>query len=151
MRLELASGLERQGLAVVDDPLGLGDGERRLLGDLGGGLVRALEELGPLDDEVDQADAQRLVGVDHVAGEDQLLGLGDADTADQPLGTAEARDHAQADLGLAELGAARGVDEVTRQRQLAAAAEGEAVDRRDPDLVRPFDRRHEPAPPSSAK
>ena len=55
----------------------------------------------------------------------------DADAPRQPLRAAEAGDDAQVDLGLPELRGARGVDEVAGQRQLAAAAEREAVDRRD--------------------
>ena len=50
----------------------------------------------------------------------------------QALGPTESRDDPEFDLGLAELGVfAGGVDKVARQRQLAAAAQGKAVDRRD--------------------
>src|SRR5439155_13148202 len=55
-------------------------------------------------DPVDQAHRERLGGVDQPAGEDQVLGLGRTDQPGQPLGTARARDDAQVDLGLAELG-----------------------------------------------
>jgi hypothetical protein len=81
---------------------------------------------------IGEADPQRLGGADDVAGEAQLLGLGDADPAGQALGAAEAGDDPELDLGLAELRVVGGDDEVAGQRQLAAAAEGEAVDRRDP-------------------
>ena len=79
------------------------------------------------DDPVDQPDAQRLLGADLAAGEDQVLGPGRADEAGQPLGAAAAGDDAEQDLGLAEPGRCRRDPEVARQRQLAAAAEGEAV------------------------
>jgi hypothetical protein len=50
---------------------------------------------------------------------------------DEPLRAAHPGDDAQADLGEAELGAARRVDEVAGQRQLEAAPQREAVHRRD--------------------
>ena len=49
----------------------------------------------------------------------------------EPLRAAEAGDDAEVDLGLAELRLVAGVDEVARERELAAAAEREAVDRGD--------------------
>ena len=51
----------------------------------------------------------------------------------QPLGAAEARDDPEVDLGLAEARRLRGDPEVAGHRQLAAAAEGERVDRGDRD------------------
>jgi hypothetical protein len=94
---------------------------------------------------VGQADAQRLGSVDRVAGHAQLLGLRHADPAGQALRAAEPGDDAELDLGLTELGAVRRMDEVTGQRELAAAAEGEAVDRGDPRLLRALDRLRERA------
>ena len=63
--------------------------------------------------------------------EHQLLRPGDADAAQQPARAAEARQQAEVHLGLAEAGAARGVDPVAGAGELAAAAEGEAVHRGD--------------------
>src|SRR5262249_26209744 len=51
--------------------------------------------------------------------------------AREPLGAAPARHDAKVDLRLAEPRVARGVAQVAAECQLAAAAEGEAVDRRD--------------------
>ena len=84
-----------------------------------------------LDHPVDQADGERLVGATWRPREDQVLGPSRADQPGQPLGAAAARDDAEEDLGLAELGLGRGDAEVAGQRQLAAAAEGEAGDGRD--------------------
>ena len=50
-----------------------------------------------------QAGALGLLGVHVAAGQDQVHRLGLADGAGQPLGAAHARQHAELDLGLAEL------------------------------------------------
>ena len=92
------------------------------------------------DDLVDQADRQRLVGLDEPAGEDQVLGPARADQAGQPLGAAGARDDAEQHLGLAERGVVGGDPDVGAQRELAAAAERVAGDRRDDGLGDPGDR-----------
>ena len=57
-----------------------------------------------LGDAVDEPDAQRLLGADLAAGEDQVLGPGRADEAGEALGAAAAGDDAEQDLGLAEAG-----------------------------------------------
>ena len=66
-----------------------------------------------------------------VAGEDQLSRRATPTRRRQPLRAAEAGDDAQADLGHARTSPSRRVDEVAGQRQLAAAAQREAVHRRD--------------------
>ena len=53
---------------------------------------------------VDQADAQRLLGVDEAAGEDQVLGARRTDEPGEPLGAAGTGDDPQQDLRLTELG-----------------------------------------------
>ena len=100
-----------------------GEGPRQLEG--------VVEEAGGGHHPVDEADGERLVGGHLAAGEDEVLGPGRPHQAGQALGGAGARDDAQHDLGLAELGRAGGDAEVTRQSQLAAPAEGVAGDRRD--------------------
>jgi hypothetical protein len=90
--------MQRLAAATASGPVG-GDRRRRdraVGSSASGGTTR-----------VGQADAQRLGGVDHVAGDAQLLGLGDADPAGQALGAAEAGDDAELDLGLAELAPSR--------------------------------------------
>ena len=69
------------------------------------------------------------------AGQHQVHRLGLADRARQALRAAGAGDDAELDLGLAELGAVGGDDEVAHHRQLAAAAEREAGDRGDHRLA----------------
>ena len=86
------------------------------------------------DHPVDQADRQRLVGLDEPAGEDQVLGLAGADQPGEPLGAAGAGDDAEQDLGLAEHGVLGGEPDVGAQRELAAAAERVAGDRGDDRL-----------------
>jgi hypothetical protein len=78
-----------------------------------------------------EADPQRLLGVHHPAGEDQVLGPRRADQPGQPLGAARAGDEAELDLGLAELGVVGDDPPVAGQRQLAAAAERVPGDGRD--------------------
>ena len=83
-----------------------------------------------------QAGALGLGGVHHAAGQDQVHRLGLADRARQPLRAADAGDDAELDLRLAELGVVGGDDEVALHRELAAAAERKAGDRRDHRLAR---------------
>gem|GEM_PF-5226557 len=111
--------------------LGDGDGGRRHGGDLRDGRDGRGEQLVRRGDAVGQADAQRLVGLDAPSGEDQFAGHGASHALRQAHRAAEARDQAQVDLRLAEAGALGSVDEVAGQREFAAAAQGEAVDRGD--------------------
>ena len=82
-------------------------------------------------DVEDEADRHRLRGVDRVAGEDHLGARMTPDAAREPLGAAEAGDDPEVHLGLAEPGLLARVDEVAGERELAAAAEREAVHRGD--------------------
>ena len=61
--------------------LGQAGDRRRAGGELERPGERRLLELVGRHDPVDQADAQRLVGLDLAAGEDQVLGPGRADEA----------------------------------------------------------------------
>ena len=87
----------------------------------------------------DQARALGLGRIHHAAGQDQIHRLGLADRAGQPLRAADARDDAELDLRLAELGVVGGDDDVALHRELAAAAERKARDRRDHRLARARD------------
>ncbi len=82
-------------------------------------------------DAVQQPDVQRLAGLDQPAGQDQLLGDPDRGRPREPDGAAPAGNDPEVDLGLAELRVRRRVAEIAGKRQLAAAAESEAVDRSD--------------------
>ena len=104
---------------------------RRPGGQLAGPGQRRLVELVGLDDPVDagrsgSASSARTWRPEKI----RSLARDGADQAGQPLGAAAAGDDAEQDLGLAELGLGGADAEVARQRQLAAAAEGEAGDRR---------------------
>ena len=72
--------------------------------------------------------AQRLVGADEPAAEDEVLGARRTDQPRQPLRAAGAGDDAEQDLGLAELRALARDAEVGAQRELAPAAERVAGD-----------------------
>src|SRR5690606_12758653 len=69
------------------------------------------------------------------AGENQVHRLGFTDRASEALRTAHAGNHAEPDFGLAEFCCVGGDDEIGHHRQLAPAAEREAVHRRDPWLA----------------
>src|SRR6056297_1230005 len=104
---------------------------RRLRGQRSRQFVDPVVERVVRDDLADEADVGRLRGVDPLAEEDQALRRLVADEPREPLGAAPPRNDTQIDLGLPEHGALRGDPEVARQRQLAPAAEGVAVDGRD--------------------
>ena len=82
---------------------------------------------------------ERLLGVHEAAGEAHVLRPRRADQPRQPLRATRTGDDAEQDLGLTELGVVGGDPPVGAQRQLTAAAQGVAGDRRD-DRLR--DRRH---------
>ena len=81
-----------------------------------------------LDEAVDEAQLERFLGEDRVADEVHLERLARAHQARQALGAAEAGDDPELDLGLPEQRRARGDAHVAGHRELAAAAEREAVD-----------------------
>ena len=83
------------------------------------------------------ASASRAVHVP--PGQDQLHRLGLADRPCQPLRAAGAGHDPELDLRLAELRVLAGDDHVARHRELAAAAERDAADRRDERLADPLD------------
>ena len=96
-------------------------------------------QLGGREDGLHEPDAQRLGGVDQAAAQAQIARPAVADLARQTLRAAPARRDAEADLGLAETGVVGGEADVAAERELAAAAQGEAVDGRDPGLRRALD------------
>jgi hypothetical protein len=90
-----------------------------------------------------ESDRQSLLRVDHAPRVDDVLGPTDADQTRKALRAAGPRDHAQEDLGLAQLGVLGGDAEVARHRQLTPAAERVAVDRRDGHLRQPLEPRED--------
>ena len=122
----------------VDAEFGGSDGQRGVGGDLFGEFDGAVHEVGitliaPIRSRrgyylVDEAYAEGFVGFDGLAGVDELLGHAHAHEACQTHGAAEAGDDAETHLGLAELGVVGAEAYVASHSELAAAAEGEAVD-----------------------
>ena len=80
---------------------------------------------------VDEADLLGARGADELPDEDQLLRARRADDRGQALGAAAAGHDAEADLGHAQAGALARHAQVAAQRELQAAAERVALDRRD--------------------
>jgi hypothetical protein len=103
-------------------------------------------EVGRGDDEVDEAEVVGRLRVDHVARQDQLHRLTLADESREALGSAAAGDDAEVDLGLAEARRLARDADVARERQLAAAAETEAVNHGDDGLGEGIDGGEERAP-----
>ena len=90
--------------------------------------ARLGHQLGRRHDAIDEADAQRVVRRDGIAGEQQLERAPAADEPRQALRSGVAGNQPEVDFGLSEL---RGVGREAHRaghRQLAAAAEREPVD-----------------------
>ena len=82
---------------------------------------------------VDEPDPWGLHHVDHPPGEHEVLRASRADEPCEPLGPADAGDHAEQDLRLAHLRVVRGEAQVTGERELTATTECVARDDRDRD------------------
>src|SRR5919204_204012 len=117
--------------AIDEWDLRVRERERALRGEEPRRLAHPIQQLAALVDGVHEPAPLGLLGVDKPAGEDQLLREAEAADPREPLRPAPARDDAEVDLRLAELRRARGVAQVAAERELAAAAEREAIDRRD--------------------
>ena len=110
--------------------------------DVGGELGAERQQLGVRHDVVDEADAQRLLRVDEVAGEAHLARAAHADRLDEQDRAAPARLQADAGVGVAEQRALGGDEEVAVERDLQAAGDRRPVDRPD---QRDLQRRDRPA------
>ena len=118
------------------DLLDRADGQRRLPGELARPRQRGVDELVVEDHAVDEAEDVGLLGADGVAHEVHLQRLVLAHEPRKALRPAEAGDDPELDLGLAEERRLRRDAHVAGHGQLAAAAEGETVDRGDGDDAR---------------
>ena len=112
----------------VDAELGCLDGEGCVGGDLVGQLHGFFHEFCLGIDGIDESDAEGLIGADGASGIDELFGHTHANEACQAYRAAESGDDAQTHFGLAELGVVAADADVASHGELAAAAEGEAVD-----------------------
>jgi hypothetical protein len=108
-----------------------GDGERGLGGDGLGELPASGEEVFGRYDFIDEANAERLGGIDDLAGDEEFEGGGGADDAGEALRTSIAGEQAELDFGLAEAGLVTGDAEVTGEGELAASTKSEAIDESD--------------------
>ena len=88
------------------------------------------------DDLVDEADRERLGGVDLAAGEDQVERAAEPDDARQPLRAAVDQRHAPAALQAPEARVLARDPQVAPERQLEPAGHAPAADRRDRRLDR---------------
>ena len=95
------------------------------------------DQVGVRHDVVDEPEGERFVGEHEVAGEAHLPGPADADGLGQQHRESPARHHADAGVRVAELGVLAGDEEVTVERQLEPAGDGDPVDRTDQRLADP--------------
>ena len=95
---------------------------------------RAFEQIA-FDDLVDEAHVVGLARGNRIARGDDVQSGFDAGDARQALGSAGAGKQAELDLGQADFGAGDGAAVMAGERNLEAAAEGGAVDRRDHRLA----------------
>ena len=116
--------------------VGLGEHQRRqrCLGNVAGDRVHAVVQVLPLDHLVDEADLERLLGVDHLGGE-QIVG-GAAPVHEHPrLDGTFTGWHAEPLQGrVREVGVLGGDDDVGGQAHVRTAAHTVAVDLRDGGL-----------------
>ena len=115
---------------AVDRFFGRHGGQLRVIANHQGGGQGLVHQFVQSHHPADQARALGLGGIHHAPGQGQIHRLGLAHRTRQALGTTSARDDAQLDLGLAELGVVGGDDEVAHHRQLATPAQGKTADRR---------------------
>src|ERR1035437_3491985 len=141
--LDLERLRERAVESLGDGALGGSDGQRRLGGETTGDVTGGAEQCLGLDDAGHQSECQRARRVDGIAGEEQLHRRAAADQAGQALGATPPGDDAELDLGLAEARVGRGDAHVARHGDLAAAAEGDAVDGADDGQGRAFHRQRQ--------
>src|SRR5262245_20078547 len=121
---------------MVDRRLGLRERQRALRRDQLRDLECRLHQLVGLEDVVHEADPPCFLRVDDPPLEDEVLGDAKAADARQPLCPAPSRKDPEIHLRLAELRVRSRVAKVAGERELAAAAEREPVDRRERDLRR---------------
>jgi hypothetical protein len=100
--LAFKSGFEGQVDPFVHDSQRLGDGEGCIGGDLERQRLGPLHQLASGDDFIDEADAERLVGIDDRASEQELERGATADQPRQPLCSAVATDDAEFYFWLAQ-------------------------------------------------
>src|SRR5690606_20492029 len=93
---------------------------------------------------VDDPKLQGALCIHRRAGEAQFQRGGAAGQAQQALGAAEARDQAEVDFRLADLGRVRGDAQVAAHRQFQTAAQCETVHHRDDRLGQGLDEAHHP-------
>ena len=122
---------------LAHDLLDRADRELREAAEVAGEGQRLGLEVGGREKLRGEAEAERLLGVEHGRAHQHLLGLGGADEVDQALGLVERIGQAEAGGRDAEARRGVGVAQVAAQRERAAAAEADALDQRDRRFSKP--------------
>src|SRR5688572_33380916 len=113
----------------VDRTLGFSQSDRRRLQEIVSNLQGVRVELVALADVGHEPELLRVLGIDLLASQDELLGARYSDLPGQQLGPSTGRDQPDPRLGKTDLRPLGGNDEVTGQCELAAATERETEDR----------------------
>ncbi len=136
--LALKSGFEGQVDALVHRAQGLGDGERRVGGDLESQRFGPLHQLAGGNHFIHEADAERFLCVNDRAGEEKLERGSAAHQTSQPLCTAVAADDTEFYFRLAKPRIVGSDTQGAGHGQLAPAAKGESPDAGNHGLAQGF-------------
>src|SRR5206468_11680921 len=131
IRLEQQALIERHLQTLIDGFQRETHGQRAHREDTPHHLLGFGEQVGGRDDLIDEPDPVGLLRVDHLPGQNQLHRNAFPHQPWQPLRAAVAGRDTELYFGLPELRVLARDADVARHRQLAAAAEGEPVDRGD--------------------
>mmetsp|Transcript_91842 Transcript_91842/g.198512 ORF Transcript_91842/g.198512 Transcript_91842/m.198512 type:complete len:277 (-) Transcript_91842:181-1011(-) len=112
-----------------------GHGGLRERGDLVSHLESGIQQLILGHNSAHETVSLGLLGVNHIAGENHLHGLGLPHGADQSLGTSAAWDDAKGDLRLSELGTVSSDDDIAHHSELTTSAESVSGDSGDGRLA----------------
>src|SRR5262245_34044994 len=141
IRLPVEPPWELVPVGAVNGSLGRLDRQWSVRGDLRSQFGRPRSELARGIDVIDEADAERLRGVEAAGRVDQLLGHADADGARQTLGAAHVGDDAELDLRDGEDRALGGEADVAAECQLHARPDAPAPNGRDHRHADPLEAR----------
>src|SRR5262249_12725898 len=134
--LELERRAEIDVQTVIERPLREPDGDGRAGGDFPRQLIGGRHQLFRWMDGADDPEPERRLGIDDLAGEDQLARLGHADDARQEVRPAPVWMQAPLDERLGELRGRRGEANVAAEREVHPGARRGAVHRGDDGLGR---------------
>lgn len=142
-RLHCQRLVERKARSRGDGGNGVRERERALRRHLLGEGARGIEQRFQMMHTVREADLHRPLAIHHACAQNHLEGASLANQPRQSLRAAIARDEAELHFREPELRRGARQSHVAGERELAAATEAEAVDRRNHRLIQPLDARED--------